>query len=95
MIKIICKLHSMIRVYSEKTKDKYDIIAVADHQKDLNNLRLMSYRLNEGKDRVQLNKDKYGGPYLKFKCDQFLKGDGSYDVQALDAYVKELQKSFQ
>lgn len=94
MIKIICKLHHMIRVYSEKVKDKYDIIAVADHQNDLNNLRLMSYRLNDGKDRVQLNKDKYGGPYLKFKCDQFLKSDGSYDVQALESYVKELQMTF-
>lgn len=85
----------MIRIYSEKSKDKYEIIAVANHQKDLNNLRLMSYRLNDGKDRVQLNKDKYGGPYLKFSCDQFKSADGQYNILAMEAYIKELQQSYQ
>ncbi len=84
----------MIKVTSSYNKGTYEIIAVAEHQKDLNNLRLMSYRLNDGKDRVQLNKDKYGGPYLKFKCDDLLGSDGTYDVPALEKRVAEWQKSF-
>jgi len=84
----------MIKVFSVKTKDKYDIIAVASHQRDLNNLRLMSYRLNDGKDKVQLNKDKYGGPYLKFNCDTFLRDEGQYDLMALESYVQKLQSEY-
>lgn len=84
----------MIKVFSEKSKDKYEIIAVASLQKDLNNLRLMSYTLNDGKDKVQLNKDKYGGPYIKIKCDEFKNEDGTYDVQAIEARVQKLQKDY-
>lgn len=84
----------MIKVFLELTKGKYEIIALASHQKDLNNLRLMSYRLNDGKDKVQLNKDKFGGPYLKFKCDEFKKDEDTYDMSAMKAYVDDLQKQF-
>lgn len=84
----------MIRVFSVKQKGTYEIIAVASHQKDLNNLRLMSYQLNDGKDKVQLNKDKYGGPYLKFACQEFKDGDGNYDVAAIEARVRELSRMY-
>lgn len=84
----------MIKVFLELTKGKYEIIAVASHQKDLNNLRLMSYRLNDGKDKVQLNKDKFGGPYLKFKCDEFKTGEDSYDVAAIRKRVDEWQAQY-
>lgn len=84
----------MIKVMSSYHKGTYEIIAVAEHQKDLNNLRLMSYRLNDGKDKVQLNKDKYGGPYLKFKCDDLMTSEGNYDVPALEKRVAEWQYNF-
>lgn len=84
----------MIKVTTIFNKGIYEIIAVAEHQKDLNNLRLMSYRYLEGKDRVQLNKDKFGGPYLKFKCDEFRREDGSYDVSALEKRVSQWQEQF-
>ena len=85
----------MIKVYTELNKGTYEIIAVASHQRDLNNLRLMSYEVNEGKDKVQLNKDKYGGPYLKLKCDQFKQAEGGYDLPALNQYVSDLQRKYQ
>jgi len=81
---------SMIRVLSVQHKGTYEIIAVASHQKDLNNLRLMSYRLNDGKDKVQLNKDKYGGPYIKINCNDFKNSDGNYNLAAIDSRVNEL-----
>jgi len=84
----------MIKVFPVQRKGTYEIIAVASHQKDLNNLRLMSYKLNDGKDKVQLNKDKYGGPYLKFPCKDFLMDDGKYDVDAIDARAKEIQERY-
>ena len=83
----------MIRIFSTEKKGKYDIIAVADHQKDLNNLRLLSYRLFD-KDKVTLNKDEFGGPYVKIKTDDFVADDGKVDVTALNAYVKELQDQY-
>ena len=84
----------MIKIFSVQNKEKYEIIAVADHQKDLNNLRLMSYRLNDGVDKVQLNKDKYGGPYLKFNCQRFQDQDGIYDVGAIEKHIAELRQLY-
>ena len=84
----------MIKVFSVQKKGAYEIIAVASHQKDLNNLRLMSYSINDGKDKVQLNKDKYGGPYLRFVCKEFLVEDGKYDLEAIDNRVKEIQAHY-
>jgi len=84
----------MIKVFSVQNKDKYEIVAVASHQKDLNNLRLMSYELNKGSDKVQLNKDKYGGPYLKFKCDEFRGEDNVYDMESLKKRVDDLQQAY-
>lgn len=84
----------MIRVFSVKNKSQYEIIAVAAHQKDLNNLRLMSYQVYNGEDKVQLNKDKYGGPYLKIRCDEFKDVSGNYDVQAIEFRVKELNERY-
>lgn len=83
----------MIRIFSVKKKDKYEIIAVADHQKDLNNLRLMSYDLYD-KDKVTLIKSDYGGPYLTFKCDEFKTQQGDYDLHAINERVKEWQKMY-
>lgn len=83
----------MIRVFSKEKKGSYNIIAVADHQKDLNNLRLMSYRLL-GKDKVQLNKEDFGGPYIKLGCEEFLSSDGQYDGTAMGKRVEQLQKDF-
>lgn len=78
----------MIRVFPNKKKDNYEIIAVADQQKDLNNLRYMSYRLL-GKDAVSLNKADFGGPYLKFKCDEFKNDDGTFNLAAIEARANE------
>jgi hypothetical protein len=83
----------MIRVFTKEKKGKYEIIAVADHQKDLNNLRLMSYRV-KGSDKVNLNKDEFGGPYLQFHCDDFLNAEGGYDVAAIETRVREWQKFY-
>lgn len=83
----------MIRVFTKEKKGKYEIIAVADHQKDLNNLRLMSYRLR-GADKVNLNKDEFGGPYLQFNCDEFMDANGNYDVKSLQKRVQEWQTQF-
>lgn len=83
----------MIRVFTKEKKGKFDIIAVADHQKDLNNLRLMSYRLRDA-DKVNLNKDEFGGPYLQFNCDEFMNADGQYDTAAIAKRVMEWQKQF-
>lgn len=84
----------MIKIFSELSKGNYEIIAVASHQKDLNNLRLMSYELNDGKDKIQLNKDKYSGAYLKIKCETFKSEAGGYDVAAMNAFVSELQTRY-
>lgn len=84
----------MIKVFSELRKGAYEIIAVAGHQRDINNLRLMSKRLHDNKDKVQLNKDKYGGPYVKISCDQFRDEEGHYDEDALNQYVKQLQDDY-
>lgn len=83
----------MLRIFPHKKKDNYEIIAVADHQKDLNNLRLMSYRLL-GKDAVSLNKADFGGPYIKLKCDDFKKGDGEFDVDAISRRAQDLASQF-
>lgn len=83
----------MIRVFTKEKKGKYEIIAVANHQKDLNNLRLMSYRLR-GADKVSLNKDEFGGPYLQFNCDEFMDANGHYDIKALQNRVTEWQKQY-
>ena len=84
----------MIRVFTKEKKGKFEIIAVADHQKDLNNLRLMSYRLRDA-DKVNLNKDEFGGPYLQFSCDEFMDAEGHYDVAAIRRRVAEWQKQYQ
>lgn len=83
----------MLRVFTKEKKGKYEIIAVADHQKDLNNLRLMSYRI-KGADKLNLNKDEFGGPYLQFNCDEFLDTAGHYDLAALQKRVVEWQKQY-
>lgn len=83
----------MIQVFAHKKKDGYDIIAVADHQKDLNNLRLMSYQL-VGKDAVFLMKAEFGGPYLKLKADAFKSPSGEYDLPAMQKYIDELGKTY-
>ena len=83
----------MIHVRVKDHKGKCTVIAVADHQKDLNNLRLMSYSLFK-KDRVNLNKDEHGGPYLKIDCDDYQKTDGSYDEPRLSAFAKQLQNDY-
>jgi len=80
----------MIKIFSEEKKGKFEVIAVASHQRDINNLRLMSYRFNGGKDKVQLNKAQYGGPYLKFKCDHFQDENGNYDSTSISSWVEEL-----
>lgn len=85
---------SMIRIFCEENKGKFAVIAVASHQRDLNNLRLMSYRLNNGVDKVQLMKAKYGGPYLKLKCDQLMDGDGKHDEQKIKHWVEQLKKDY-
>lgn len=84
----------MIRVFIEEKKGNYKIVAVAEHQKDLNNLRLMSYRL-KGADKLQLNKDKYGGQYILLDTDSFKNEDGSMNVQALTEYTTRLQQDYQ
>ena len=84
----------MIRVFYAEHKGKFEVIAVASHQRDLNNLRLMSYRLNNGSDKVQLMKAKYGGPYLKLKCDGFMDRDGRYDEQQIKLWVEKLKKDY-
>lgn len=83
----------MIRVFLNKKKDNYEIIAVADQQKDLNNLRLMSYRLL-GKDAVSLNKAEFGGPYIKLKCDEFKKAEGEFDVDAISRRAADLTAQY-
>lgn len=90
---ILAKMSPMIRVFTKEKKGKYEIIAVADHQRDLNNLRLMSYRVR-GADKVNLNKDEFGGPYLQFNCDEFLNTEGQYDVAAIKNRVEEWQKLY-
>lgn len=84
---------TMIRVFYKEHKGKYDIIAVADHQKDLNNLRLMSYSLFQ-KDKLTLNKDEFGGPYLKIAATDFQNEEGVTDVEALKTYVQELNERY-
>jgi hypothetical protein len=84
----------MIRVLLEEKKGNYKIIAVAEHQKDLNNLRLMSYRLRGG-DKLQLNKDKYGGQYIVLDADTFKNEQGAYNLPALKEYVERLQQDYQ
>lgn len=83
----------MIRVFTKEKKGKFEIIAVADRQNDLNNLRLMSYRLR-GADKVNLNKDEFGGPYLQFNCDEFMNAEGQYNVEAIASQVAQWQKQF-
>lgn len=83
----------MIRVFSKEKKGKYEVIAVAGHQKDINNLRLMSYRL-KGADKINLNKEDFGGPYLQFNCDAFQSPDGRYDVAAIAKCVADWQKAY-
>lgn len=91
---IFCETcRTMIRVFSREQKGSTSIIAVADHQKDLNNLRLMSYRLL-GKDKVQLNKEDFGGPYLKLGCERFVGADGLCDEVAMRKWIEQLQKDF-
>lgn len=85
----------MIRVFYEEIKGKFSVIALATHQRDLNNLRLMSYRLNDGVDKVQLTKAKYGGPYLRFKCEQFADRDGKYDESKIKNWVQQLKKDYE
>jgi hypothetical protein len=84
----------MIKVFSEEKKGNYKIIAVAEHQRDLNNLRLMSYRL-KGADKLMLNKDKYGGQYIVLDCDEFKNEQGQYDLPALQKRVDALQRDYQ
>lgn len=83
----------MIKVFFKEKKGKYEIIAVADHQKDLNNLRLMSYEINNA-DKVNLNKDEYGGPYLKLNCDDCKIDGDQIDVQKVNQKVKRLQEQY-
>lgn len=83
----------MIHVRYKEHKGKYTILAVADHQKDLNNLRLMSYSLFQ-KDKVVLNKDEYGGPYLKIDASDYQNEDGSYDENGIRDYVAKLQDKY-
>jgi hypothetical protein len=83
----------MIRIFPHTVKDKISIIAVADHQRDLNNLRFMSYRLLDA-DKVHLNKDEFGGPYLKFDCEEFKKGE-SYDEEAIQNQIREWQSRYE
>ena len=84
----------MIKVFSIEKKGEFTIVAKADHQRDLNNLRLMSYRFFSGKDKINLNKDEFGGPYLKIPCEQFKRADGSFDQVQLERYMRELEHSF-
>ncbi len=84
----------MIKVFLEQIKDKCEIIAVASAQTDLNNLRLMSYALNDGKDKVQLNKDKYGGQYLRITCDEYKSAEGVFDIEKIQKRVQELQEMY-
>ena len=91
--KIFAKHSIMIKVFSEEKKGDVSIVAVADHQKDLNNLRLMSYALFQ-KDKVQLNKQDYGGPYVKFKCSDYVDVQGSYDMKKIQERVMELEKQY-
>lgn len=84
----------MIKVFKTEKKGKFEIIAVANAQKDLNNLRLMSYRINDGADKVQLNKAQFGGPYLKIKCDEFTDEQGQTDELAIDRRVQELEEQY-
>lgn len=83
----------MIQVKVKEHKGKYTVVAVADHQKDLNNLRLMSYSLFK-KDKVTLNKDEWGGPYLKVDCDAYQNSDGSFNVEAIQNFAKELAQNY-
>lgn len=84
----------MISVFIEEKKGNYKIIAVAQGQKDLNNLRLMSYKLR-GADKLQLNKDKYGGQYIVVETDAFKTAEGTFDVTAMQAFAAELQRDYQ
>jgi hypothetical protein len=84
----------MIKVFSKEKKGTYNIIAVADHQKDINNLRLMSYAIYDGVDKVQLNKEEFGGPYIKLKCDDYKDEDGKYDLAAIQNKIVDLQNQY-
>lgn len=92
--KIFAKLAIMIKVFSEEKKGDVSIVAVADHQKDLNNLRLLSYSLFDGKDKVQLNKQDYGGPYVKFKCSDYMDAQGKYDMTKIQIRIEELKRQY-
>lgn len=83
----------MIKVFSEEKKGDISIIAVADHQRDLNNLRLMSYSLFQ-KDKVQLNKQDYGGPYIKFQCTDCRDAEGHYDMKKIQEQIHELERQY-
>jgi len=84
----------MISVFIEEKKGNYKIIAVAESQKDLNNLRLMSYSLR-GADKLQLNKDKYGGPYIVVDTDTFKTPEGTPDITAMQVFTAKLQRDYQ
>jgi len=84
----------MIKVFSEEKKGDVSIVVVADHQRDLNNLRLLSYALFQGKDKVQLNKQDYGGPYVKFKCTDYVDVQGNYDMKKIQDRIEELKRQY-
>jgi len=83
----------MIHIRVLEHKGKFSIAAIADHQKDLNNLRLLSYSLFK-KDKITLNKDEFGGPYLKIDCEKYQNPDGSYDKKAIHDFAEQLTKDY-
>lgn len=83
----------MIHVRYKELKGKYTIVAIADHQKDLNNLRLMSYSLYK-KDKVVLNKDEYGGPYLKLDTSDFQNEEGHFDEEKIREFATNLENEY-
>lgn len=83
----------MIHVRVNEHKGKFFVVAIADHQKDLNNLRLMSYALFK-KDKINLNKEEWGGPYLKIDCDSYQNTDGSFNVNAIQDFAHTLTTQY-